>query len=59
MTIGTNSAAPVRRTVKTTALTRIDLGGGVYVYTNTSGVFVAMEYDQGDGVVRRVELVTP
>jgi hypothetical protein len=51
-------AEVVRRSVRTTTLTRIDLGDGVVVWTNTAGAIVAMEYDKGDGVVRRVELTT-
>lgn len=55
----TNAVAPgTRRKIKTENLKKIDLGDGVFVYTNTEGAPASIEYDKGDGNVRRVDFVT-
>lgn len=51
-------ATVTRRSVPTATLRKIDMGGGVFVYTNTAGAVVTIEYDNGDGTVRRVNLTT-
>lgn len=50
--------AVTRRRVQTQDLHRIDLGDGVYLYTNTQGVPVSIEYDKGDGVIVRKTVTT-
>ena len=49
---------PVRRSLPTANLYKIDCGDGVFIFTNTRGVPVTLQYDKGDGVVRQISLTT-